>query len=104
MSGYSREEILGETHKLLYSGFHQKSFFKNLWQEVLSGNIWHGEICNRTKDGKEIWVDTYIFPLRKGDKNRQLQQRWTPLEFQPDLYHCYFYGRRSRIRLCVVTY
>ncbi len=64
VSGYSRDELLGQTHAIVNSGTHSPEFFADLWQKILSGETWHGEICNRRKDGALYWVDTTIVPIR----------------------------------------
>lgn len=63
ISGYSTDELLGSTHKILNSGFHSKSFFVDMYQRITSGQTWHGEICNRAKDGSLYWVSTTIVPF-----------------------------------------
>ncbi|MGQ3112789.1 MAG: ATP-binding protein [Brevundimonas sp.] len=63
VSGYSREELIGQTHSLVNSGIHDRSFFVDLYRTIGSGRIWRGTICNRRKNRTLYWVDTTIVPF-----------------------------------------
>lgn len=63
ISGYSRQELLGQNHRILLSGTQGPDFWPRVWTTINEKKSWHGEICNRAKDGHHYWVNTLIMPL-----------------------------------------
>jgi len=68
LAGYSPSELIGKSHVLVNSGYHNKDFFRQLWDTILAGKIWHGEIRNRSKDGSIYWVAATIVPFLDEEK------------------------------------
>lgn len=62
-SQYALEELIGQDHRIVNSGYHPQTFFRALHQTISHGEVWKGEICNRSRDGSVFWVFTTIAPL-----------------------------------------
>ncbi len=73
ISGYSRDEFIGKNHRIINSGHHPAGFFKDMYETALRGEAWHGEICNRAKNGRLYWVDSTIFAF--------MDEKGAPQEF-----------------------
>ena len=63
ISQFSQEELIGQDHRIVSSGYHSKEFIKNLLQTIADGKVWKGELKNKAKDGSFYWVDTIITPF-----------------------------------------
>ena len=67
ISGYSRDELLQQTHRIVNSGVQPASFWVEMWRTIASGTPWRGEVCNRSKDGRLYWVETLVAPFVDGE-------------------------------------
>ena len=67
ISGYSRNELIGTNHRVVNSGLHSAQVYADMWHAITQGKVWHGEICNRNKQGGHYWVAATIVPLLGAD-------------------------------------
>jgi len=89
ISGYSEQELIGNTHQLLNSNYHGPEFWKQLWKTISSGQIWEGEIRDRDKNGQHYWVKTTIVPhlneAGEPDRYTSIQTDITALKIAQDV-------------------
>ncbi len=69
LTHYTRDELIGENHKILNSGYHPHEFFKGMMETISNGQVWKGDIKNKTKDGSTFWVDVTMTPMFDSDGN-----------------------------------
>ncbi len=72
ISGYTQEELIGQDHRIVNSGHHDKDYIRNMWRTIAGGQTWQGEFCNRSKNGSFYWVDSTIAPLLDKDGKPRL--------------------------------
>jgi len=78
ISKYSKEELIGKTHRIIKSGYHSREFFRELWHAIGTGQVWKGEVKNKAKDGSYYWVDTTIVPFLN---DRGIPDRYLAIRF-----------------------
>lgn len=85
ISQYTQGELLGNTYSALNSGTHGQEFYNNMWSMIDSGRVWHGEVCDKRKDGSHYWVDTTIIPfLDENDEPYQFISIQTDISVRKD--------------------
>jgi PAS domain S-box-containing protein len=67
LTGYSAAEAIGNRPRILKSGLQTEDYYKDLWKTILGGNEWHGEICNKKKNGELYWEQASISAIRQED-------------------------------------
>lgn len=60
---FTEEELIGQNHNIINSGYHTKEFWADVWKTITAGFIWRGEVKNKAKDGSYYWVDSIIYPV-----------------------------------------
>lgn len=68
LSGYERDELIGQPHCVLRHPEMPKAAFKDLWETMQAGNKWHGYVKNLRKDGSHYWVYATAVPNKRGGK------------------------------------
>ncbi len=63
ISGYARDELIGQNHRIVNSGMHPDAFWTGMWATISGGQSWRAEVCNRAKDGSLYWVDSVVAPF-----------------------------------------
>lgn len=72
ISKFSRDELIGVNHRIIKSGEHPVETFRNMWRTIANGEVWHGEVKNRAKDGSHYWVSSTIVPIL-GETGKPIQ-------------------------------
>lgn len=64
VSGYSREEAIGQNTRILKSDKQPNSYYVDMWKTITAGKEWQGEFCNKTRDGRQYWESASIAPIK----------------------------------------
>lgn len=72
ISGYSADELIGKNHRIVKSGYHSDEEFRQMWRTICRGEVWHGQIKNKKKNGGFYWVNATIVPFLD-EKNKPYQ-------------------------------
>jgi len=78
ISGYERAELVGQNHRILNSGVHASEFFSAMYKTISRGAVWRAEVCNRTRNGGLVWMDTTVIPSAGADG---AIERYTAIRF-----------------------
>ncbi len=73
ISKYSKEELIGQNHRIIKSGYHQASLFIKMYNTIANGDVWKGDLCNKAKDGTLYWVGITIVPYMDAKTNKPLR-------------------------------
>ncbi len=89
LSGYSREELLGKTHKIVNSGHHPPAFFRSLWRTISGGKVWHGTVKDRAKDGSCYWLESALAPVmgKHGKPSKYIAIRFDVTKYLVSIKH-----------------
>jgi len=74
LTGFSKKELIGNTHEILDSGYHDEAYFNEIKKTLKNGKTWKGEFCNKSKSGSLYWIDCIIFPIK--DINGNIYEYW----------------------------
>ncbi|EDZ63765.1 response regulator receiver (CheY-like & PAS domain) modulated metal dependent phosphohydrolase [Sulfurimonas gotlandica GD1] len=69
ISGYSKEELIGQSHSLVKHPDNPKELYLDLWKTITDGKVWHGQLKNRAKDGSTYNVESTIIPIIDNNEN-----------------------------------
>jgi PAS domain S-box-containing protein len=67
LTGYSREEVIGQSPRVLKSGVHDAAFYEHMWQTIAAGRVWNGEVINKRKNGSLYTEEMSITPVRDAE-------------------------------------